>query len=96
MPEIFGPRADELVPPGDPAALAAAIDRMLADPAQAARDAAARLDWLKPRFHIDVMQEQVETLYRAVLDRKTARTAPRERPAPVPTEVRAEREPRRI
>lgn len=93
VPEIFGPRAGELVPPGDAAALAAAIDHMLADPAQAARDAAARREWLEPRFHIDVMQEQVETLYREVLDRKAARTAPRG--TPVQAEVRA-REPRRI
>jgi len=86
VPEIFGPRAGELVPPGDPPALAAAIDRMLADPAQAARDAAARREWLAPRFHIDVMQEQVDALYREILDRKAARTAPRG--APVATEVR--------
>jgi glycosyltransferase involved in cell wall biosynthesis len=86
VPEIFGPRAGELVPPGDPAALAAAIDHMLADPAQAARDAATRREWLAPRFHIDVMQEQVETLYREILDRKAARTAPRG--APVQAEVR--------
>jgi glycosyltransferase involved in cell wall biosynthesis len=86
VPEIFGPRAGELVPPGDPPALAAAIDRMLADPAQAARDAAAQREWLAPRFHIDVMQEQVEALYREILDRKAARSAPRG--APVATEVR--------
>lgn len=73
IPEIFGPRADELVPPGDSAALADAIDRMLADPARASRDALARREWLLPRFHIDVMQEQVEKLYRTILDRKTAR-----------------------
>jgi hypothetical protein len=59
---------------------------MLADPAQAARDAATRREWLAPRFHIDVMQEQVETLYREILDRKAARTAPRG--APVQAEVR--------
>ena len=72
VPEIFGPRADELVPPGDAAALAVAIDRMLANPVEAAHDAKVRREWLLPRFHIDVMQEQVEKLYRAILDRKTA------------------------
>jgi glycosyltransferase involved in cell wall biosynthesis len=91
VPEIFGPRADELVAPGDAAALADAIERMLADPAQAARDAAARRDWLMPRFHIDVMQEQVETLYRAILDRKSAPRA-----APAPADVRADGAPRRV
>jgi hypothetical protein len=64
---------------------------MLADPAQAARDAAARRQWLEPRFHIDIMQEQVEALYRDILDRKAARTVPRG--APVEAEAR---EPRRI
>jgi glycosyltransferase involved in cell wall biosynthesis len=94
VPEIFGPRADELVPPGDSAALADAIDRMLANPAQAAHDAKVRREWLLPRFHIDVMQEQVEKLYRSILDRQTARAAPRE--TPVPADMRADREPRRI
>jgi glycosyltransferase involved in cell wall biosynthesis len=94
VPEIFGPRADELVPPGDSAALADAIDRMLANPAQAAHDAKVRSEWLLPRFHIDVMQEQVEKLYRSILDRQTARAAPRE--TPVPADMRADREPRRI
>ena len=42
IPEIFGPRADELVPPGDAVALARAIDALLADPARAARDARRR------------------------------------------------------
>src|SRR5262249_40677548 len=94
VPEIFGPRADELVPPGDSAALADAIDRLLANPAQAAHDAKARREWLLPRFHIDVMQEQVEKLYQAILDRKTAPAVPRG--TAVPAEVRADREPRRI
>jgi len=94
IPEIFGPRTDELVPPGDAAALADAIDRMLADPARASRDALARREWLLPRFHIDVMQEQVEKLYRTILDRRTAPAASHE--TPVPADVRAEREPRRI
>src|SRR5262249_53711689 len=94
VPEIFGPRADELVPPGDAAALALAIDRMLAGPAQAARAAGERREWLMPHVHIDVMQAQVEKLYRTMLERKTARAAPRERP--VAADVRGEREARRI
>jgi glycosyltransferase involved in cell wall biosynthesis len=100
VPEIFGPRADELVAPGDAAALATAIERMLADPAQAARAAAARREWLMPRFHIDVMQDQVEKLYQMILDGKSERRAPRERPAPVPAtapaRARAAREPERV
>jgi glycosyltransferase involved in cell wall biosynthesis len=95
VPEILGDRADELVPPGDAAALAVAIERMLADPAQAARDAQARRDWLIPRFHIDVMQDQVEKLYQTILDRKSARTAARGRPA-ANANTSTTREPTRI
>jgi glycosyltransferase involved in cell wall biosynthesis len=76
VPEILGPRADELVAPGDPGALAAALARLLADPARAAADAQARRAWLLPRFNIDVMEEQVGKLYRMILDLKTARGAP--------------------
>jgi len=82
IPEILGPRAAELVPPGDAGALAAAIAPLLADPARAAADAQARREWLMPRFNIDVMQEQVEKLYRMILDGKRAsKRAPRRLPA---------------
>ena len=86
IPEIFGPHAAELVPPGDAAALAAAIDHLLADPARAARDAQARRAWLMPRFNIDVMQAQVDKLYRMILDAKaTPRRVPEiEAPATAP------------
>jgi glycosyltransferase involved in cell wall biosynthesis len=67
IPEIFGPRSDELVPPGDPDELANAIARVLADPVRAQVDAAARWDWMRPYFSIDVMQRQVEALYRQAL-----------------------------
>ena len=77
VPEILGPRADELVPPGDPTPLADAIDRMLADPARAVADAAARREWLMPRFNIEVMRDQIGKLYDAILTAKTAREATR-------------------
>src|SRR5690348_6550976 len=77
VPEIFGPRADELVPPGDPAALADAVDRLLANPAQAAHDAKARREWLMPRFNIEVMRDQIGKLYDAILTAKMAREATR-------------------
>jgi glycosyltransferase involved in cell wall biosynthesis len=86
IPEILGPRADELVTPGDAGALAAAIASRLADPASAAADAQARREWLMPRFNIDVMQEQVGKLYRMILDLKAARGMPEhEAPAQVGT-----------
>jgi glycosyltransferase involved in cell wall biosynthesis len=74
IPEIFGPRADELVPPGDPTALAGAITALLADPDRAAKDAAARRDWLHPRFSIDVMRQSIDALYRDVLRDKAKRS----------------------
>jgi glycosyltransferase involved in cell wall biosynthesis len=67
IPEIFGPRADELVPAGDPSALAVAIAALLADPDRTAKDAAARREWLRPRFSIDAMRQTIDTLYRDVL-----------------------------
>ncbi len=82
IPEIFGPRADELVTPGDPDALAAAIDRLLADPARAAADARARRDWLMPRFNIGLMQDQVGALYDDILAAKAARDG-----APTPADA---------
>jgi glycosyltransferase involved in cell wall biosynthesis len=63
IPEIFGPRADELVPAGDADALADALEGALADPAAAAQAAAARRDWLAPRFNIAAMQAEIEHLY---------------------------------
>ncbi len=80
IPEIFGPRADELVPAGDPDALAAAIAALLADPVRAQVAAQARLDWLQPRFNIESMQRQVEALYRDILG---ARRASDSRPFPL-------------
>ncbi|MFL9823903.1 glycosyltransferase family 4 protein [Rhodoplanes sp. SY1] len=73
IPEIFGPRAGELVPPGDPDALAGALQALLADPVRAQIDAAARYDWVRPRFHIDAMQRRVDELYREILAGKAAR-----------------------
>jgi glycosyltransferase involved in cell wall biosynthesis len=86
IPEIFGPRADELVTPGDPDALAAALERLLADPARAAAGAQARRDWLMPRFNIGLMQDQVGALYDDILAAKDAR-----RVAPAPADVVRER-----
>jgi glycosyltransferase involved in cell wall biosynthesis len=63
IPEIFGPRAGELVPTGDADALADALERTLADPDAAARDARARRDWLEPRFNVETMQNEIARLY---------------------------------
>lgn len=71
IPEIFGPSADELVAPGDPGALAQAIEDLVSHPARAAAGVMARRDWMRPRFHITAMQNQIETLYREILAGKS-------------------------
>jgi glycosyltransferase involved in cell wall biosynthesis len=75
IPEIFGPAAGALVPPGDPAALAGAIDAAFADPRRTDADAIARRAWLHPRFNISTMQNKVEALYRQMLESKYAEAA---------------------
>jgi glycosyltransferase involved in cell wall biosynthesis len=75
IPEIFGPAAGALVPPGDAAALAGAIDAALADPRRTDAEAAARRAWLHPRFNITTMQNKVEALYRLMLETKYADAA---------------------
>lgn len=56
IPEIFGPRVGELVPPGDPRALAQAIIAKLGEPASE-RSAKARAlsDFVRCRFSLDQM-----------------------------------------
>jgi glycosyltransferase involved in cell wall biosynthesis len=75
IPEIFGPDAGALVPAGDAAALAGAIDAALADPRRTDAEAAARRAWLHPRFNITTMQNKVEALYRLMLETKYADAA---------------------
>jgi glycosyltransferase involved in cell wall biosynthesis len=75
IPEIYGPFAHELLPAGDPAALAAAIKALLADPAGAARDAAARRDWIMPGFNIGKMERDVFGAYQASLEAASRRAA---------------------
>jgi glycosyltransferase involved in cell wall biosynthesis len=75
IPEIFGPAANALVPPGDAVALAGAIDAALSDPRRTDAEAAARRAWLYPRFNISTMQDKVEGLYRMMLEGKYAAAA---------------------
>ncbi|MHA6298946.1 glycosyltransferase [Devosia sp. CAU 1758] len=62
--EIFGPTADRLVSPGDPLALAAAMNAALADPAEAERDMRVRLAHVRSEFAVDRMAGAIESLYR--------------------------------
>jgi glycosyltransferase involved in cell wall biosynthesis len=75
IPEIYGPSAADLVPPGDPVALATAIKALLADPARATNDAAARRNWIMPRFNIEKMEREIFSAYQTRLkgdDRRAA------------------------
>lgn len=75
IPEIFGPYADRLIPPDDPAALAAAIEAGL-DATGEARDAAARAlaEHVRARFSLDAMAEGVLAAYAAAAGGALART----------------------
>jgi len=72
IPEIFGPAADELVVPGDAGALAQAIEDLLANPNRIKSGVAAKREWLRPRFNIAAMQNEIEALYRRILGRQYA------------------------
>ncbi|HZY48763.1 MAG TPA: glycosyltransferase family 4 protein [Devosia sp.] len=68
--EIFGPTSDKLFPPADAAALRTAMQGYLDDPESARREAQIRLDYIRPRFSIAHMADQIEALYRQVLARR--------------------------
>ncbi|MDQ2805593.1 MAG: glycosyltransferase [Chloroflexota bacterium] len=70
-----------LVPPGDAAALAAALARLIADPAGAARLAAAGQARVRADFTLDAMIAQVDQLYRRLARRKSRRRASDDRRA---------------
>jgi glycosyltransferase involved in cell wall biosynthesis len=68
--EMYGPTAGSLVPPGNPGPLGAAMQRALDDPQGAQREAAERLAFVRPRFSIAHMTDQIEALYREILTRR--------------------------
>jgi glycosyltransferase involved in cell wall biosynthesis len=73
-----------LVPPGDPAAMAAAIGRLLRDPAFAAQlGTAARLR-VRERYSVARMVETTERLYETLLAETRPRRVSVPRPAPAP------------
>jgi glycosyltransferase involved in cell wall biosynthesis len=73
VPEIFGPTAASLVPPGDAPTLAAAMAGFLADPGAATREATRRLDFIGPRFSVEHMTDAIEALYGELLGRRRRR-----------------------
>jgi glycosyltransferase involved in cell wall biosynthesis len=69
IPEIFGPDAAELIPPGDPEALARAIGNALQDQ-HLTRAAASRLQArVHDGFSAEVMTEAVLAAYREAIAR---------------------------
>lgn len=70
--EIFGPTAGALVPPGNVRALRAAMQRALDDPDDARHEAELRLAYIRPRFSIAHMTDQIEALYREILAKRRA------------------------
>ena len=74
--EIFGPTAGSLVPPNDAATLRIAMQHALDDPAGAAQEAERRLEFIRPRFSIAHMTDQIEALYREILARRRAQPGP--------------------
>ena len=68
--EIFGPTSASMFPAADTVALRNAMQRFMNDPDGAQAEAAVRLDYIRPRFSIAHMVDQIEGLYRQVLAKR--------------------------
>lgn len=73
--EIFGPTSASLFPAADAAALRTAMQNFVDDPEAAMVEAKVRLDYIRPRFSIANMVDQIEALYREVLAERSRRGA---------------------
>ncbi|ODT74807.1 MAG: hypothetical protein ABS76_35875 [Pelagibacterium sp. SCN 64-44] len=67
--EIFGPTAASLVPPGDSAALQAAMQAALDNPEAARAEMRTRLAFIESQFSLALMADRIEALYRRLLER---------------------------
>ena len=65
--EIFGPTASKLLPSANAEALRQAMQAYMDDPVGAERDMQLRLEFVRSRFSVDHMTDQIEALYRQVL-----------------------------
>jgi glycosyltransferase involved in cell wall biosynthesis len=72
IPEILEGEAGQLLPPGDPAALAAAMGLALRAPERMAAEAEMRRERVRQKFSLGGMARQVEDIYRGALDRRIA------------------------
>lgn len=68
--EIFGPTSGSLFPAADTPALRAAMQGFVNNPEAAMAEARVRLDYIRPRFSISHMVDQIEALYREVLAKR--------------------------
>jgi glycosyltransferase involved in cell wall biosynthesis len=69
-PDLIAPDTGVLVPPLDPAAWAAALARLIADPAARARLGAAARARVRRDFTLEHTAEQTEVVYREALQRR--------------------------
>jgi glycosyltransferase involved in cell wall biosynthesis len=67
IPEIYGPTASSLVPPGDAQAFQSAMQHALDQPDKVADEAVQRLDHIRQHFSAETMSDQIEALYRHAL-----------------------------
>jgi len=74
IPEVFGPQAESLVPPGDPTALARSIAAALSDPAHLRKEALTLRVRVQAEFSAEVMAENVLAAYGDALARFRAQT----------------------
>jgi glycosyltransferase involved in cell wall biosynthesis len=70
--EIFGPTAGSLIPPADGAALRRSMQAFMDDPAAADAEMRQRLDYIRDRFSLRHMVDQIEALYRQVLETRAS------------------------
>ena len=68
--EIFGPTSGSLFPAADTDALRMAMQKFMDDPEAGMAEAKVRLDYIRPRFSISHMVDQIEALYREVLAKR--------------------------
>lgn len=70
--EIFGPTSGSLLPAADAPALRHAMQSFMDDPAAAATEMQTRLEFIRSRFSVAHMTDQIEALYRQVIAARRA------------------------